>query len=73
MRTIKDMMGASLGVRSWRGTLFRYKKQLILVHPSRMQMNDILQPQVQTGVRIVTERIQEAIDQAANGFTSERQ
>jgi hypothetical protein len=36
-------------------------KQLIPMHPSRMQMNDINQQHVQDGVRIVTERIQKAV------------
>jgi len=42
---------------------FRDEKQLIPLHPSRIQMNDILQTQVQNGVRIVTERIQKALQE----------
>ena len=38
-------------------------KQLITVSPSRMQMNDFLSARVQEGVRIVTDRIQQAINQ----------
>lgn len=37
------------------------EKQLIPMHPTRMQMNDINQQHVQDGVRIVTERIQKAL------------
>jgi len=39
---------------------FQDEKQLIPVHPSRMQMNDLLQTRVRDGVRDVTERIQKA-------------
>ena len=46
-------------------SLFNIKdnKQMVPVHPSRMQMNDALQSQVREGVKIVTERIQQAIGQ----------
>ena len=42
---------------------FHDEKRLIPLHPSRIQMNDILQSQVQEGIRNVTERIQSAIGQ----------
>jgi hypothetical protein len=41
---------------------FQDEKRSIPLHPSRMQMNDILQTHVQEGVRIVTERIQGAVN-----------
>ncbi len=42
---------------------FQDQKQLIPMHPSRMQMNEINQRHVQEGVLLVTERIQTAIQQ----------
>jgi len=42
---------------------FHDEKRLIPLHPSRIQMNDILQSQVQEGIRNVTVRIQSAIGQ----------
>jgi len=47
------------------GNLLNMKesKQLIPVHPSRIQMNDVLQARVQDGLRVVTERIQQAVGQ----------
>jgi hypothetical protein len=42
---------------------FQDQKQLIPMHPSRMQMNEINQRHVQEGVQLVTERIQTAIQQ----------
>jgi hypothetical protein len=42
---------------------FRDEKQLIPLHPSRIQMNDMLQSQVQDGIRNVTERIRQGIGQ----------
>ena len=39
------------------------QKQLIPMHPSRMQMGDLDQTHVQTGIRIVTERIQKALQE----------
>ncbi len=42
---------------------FQDQKQLIPMHPSRMQMNEINQRHVQEGVPLVTERIQTAIQQ----------
>lgn len=45
------------------GLKFRDDKQLIPLHPSRIQMTDILQSQVQEGTRIVTEKVQQAIQQ----------
>jgi len=39
------------------------EKELIPMHPSRMEMNEINQAHVQTGIRLVTERIQAAIGQ----------
>jgi len=42
---------------------FHDVKQLIPVNASRVQMGDILQAQIQHGVRIVTERIQQAVGQ----------
>jgi hypothetical protein len=38
------------------------EKQLIPMHPSRMEMNEINQAHVQTGIRLVTERIQQVIN-----------
>ena len=38
-------------------------RQLIPIHPSRMQMSDLDQMHVQTGIRIVTERIQKALQE----------
>ena len=43
------------------GLKFRDDKQLIPLHSSRIQMTDILNSQVQEGIRVVTERIQTAI------------
>jgi hypothetical protein len=40
-------------------------KQLIPVNPSRMQMNEGFQAQLREGVQIVTDRIQQAINQSS--------
>jgi hypothetical protein len=39
------------------------EKQLIPIHPSRMQMDDLDQAHVKTGIRVVTERIQKALQE----------
>jgi len=43
------------------GLAFHADKQLIPLNPGRIQMTDMLQSQVQEGVRTVTERLQQAI------------
>jgi hypothetical protein len=42
---------------------FQDQKQMVPMHPSRMQMTEINQEHVRDGVRIVSERIQKAIGQ----------